>query len=462
MASSSEKSNQSQRNAQVERSLIRAMKKYHVPGVSIAIIDQYSVIWSRSYGVLQAGHTATTRVDTLFQACSISKAVTAVAVLRLVQSGSLDLDIDVNRYLTTWKIPPNDTWQPTVTLRQLLSHTAGVTIPWFYGYHRDQNIPSLIQILDGEKPANTPGIRVNVLPGTRFRYSGGGYCVLQQLLGHVRHQPFPELMRDLVLDPIGMTHSTCEQPLPAKYWNNTSSGHRASGEALAGGWHTFPEMAAAGLWTTASDLARFSIDLQLALAGQRDRILSPEMVRILLTPQVQRDPSGFMGLGVLLDGSGRNTRFGHPGDNEGFASFWTAFREGGMGAVIMTNSDTGGEMIADVLHSLEQAYDWPEVENLPPPSVSTNVSMLNCVGTYQFRSGITCTILEANDRLCLQMLGQSPVPLTALSETIYLLQPLEGEVIFLTNDKGVIRGLMLRQDGSELEAEKVSSENVDR
>jgi CubicO group peptidase (beta-lactamase class C family) len=452
----SEEFYQSERDAHVEQSLIQAMNEYNVPGVSIAIIHQHSVIWSRAYGVLQAGQTAPTNTDTLFQACSISKAVTAVAILRLVQDGSLDLDTDVNRYLRTWKIPPNDTWQPTVTLRQLLSHTAGINVPWFYGYHRDQDIPSLLQILAGEKPANTPGIRVTVLPGTRFRYSGGGYCVLQQLLCDVRQQAFPELMCDLVLDPVGMTQSTYEQPLLGKYGNNASSGHRASGKPLAGGWHTMPEMAAAGLWTTATDLARFSIDLQLALAGQADQLLSPETVRILLSPQVQHELAGFMGLGVWLNGSGVNSRFGHPGDNEGFASRWEVLHEGGMGAVILTNSDNGGELITDVLHTIEEAYGWPEIENLPDPVPRINASMMNCVGTYLFRSGITGTITQMHDTLYLQILHQPAVPLTSMSDTVYILQPLEGEVIFLTDKEGIVRGLQLRQAGSELEADRVS------
>jgi CubicO group peptidase (beta-lactamase class C family) len=452
---SSKALNQSEQDAHVEQSLIHAMNEHNVPGVSIAIIHQYSIIWSRAYGVLQAGQTAPMNTDTLFQACSISKAVTAVAVLRLVQAGSLDLDTDVNGYLRTWKIPANDTWQPAVTLRQLLSHTAGINVPWFYAYHRDQDIPSLAQILEGEKPANTPGIQVTILPGTRFRYSGGGYCVLQQLLCDVRQQPFPELIRDLVLDPVGMTQSTYEQPLPKKYWNNTSSGHRASGKPLSGGWHTMPEMAAAALWTTATDLARFSIDLQLALAGRENRLLLPEMVRTLLSPQVQREPAGFMGLGVWLDGSGENARFGHPGDNEGFASRWEALREGDMGAVILTNSDNGGELIADMFHTIEQAYSWPEIENPPAAAPIIHASMMNCVGTYQFRSGMACTISQVEDQLYLHMLRQAPVPLVATAGTIYILQHLDGEVIFLRDGKGIVCGLLLRQEGAELEADKI-------
>jgi hypothetical protein len=264
------------------------------------------------------------------------------------------------------------------------------------------------------------------------------------------------LMHELVLAPVGMTHSTYEQPLPSLYWNNTSSGHRSGGRPLAGGWHTMPEMAAAGLWTTATDLAQFSIDLQLALAGQANHILSPEMVRIFLSPEVQRDDSGFMGLGVWLEGSGPTGRFGHPGDNEGFACRWTALREDGKGVVIMTSSDTGGQLIDEVLRAVVQAYDWPEVENLPPPAPLLDTLMMRYVGTYQFRSGIVCTITQKHDTLYLQSSHQPAVPLTAKSKTVYILQPVDGEIIFLVNDEGIVLGLRLRQDGSELGADKVS------
>jgi CubicO group peptidase (beta-lactamase class C family) len=374
--------------------------------------------------------------------------------MRLVQEKPLDLDEDVNHYLKNWKIPANDTWQPILTLRQLLSHTAGINVPWFYGYHREQNIPSLLQILTGDRPANTPVIRVTMLPGTRFRYSGGGYCVLQQLLCDVRGQSFPELMQELVLKPMGMTRSTFEQPLPERYWQDASSGHRADGAPLPGGWHTMLEMAAAGLWTTAEDLASFSIDLQLALAGQAGHLLSSKIVDDFLSPQVQRDPSVFMALGVWLQGQGRNTRFGHPGDSEGFACRWMALREGGMGVVILTNSDNGEELISDVFDRIAEAYNWPEIE-VPPVSPRMYPSVAY-VGNYQFGSGAFCTVLQEGDTLYLQIPPQPPIPLKPVSATVYILEPLEGEVIFLVNREGIAHGLLLRQDGTDLEAAKVN------
>ena len=457
MAHSSEKT-EAERNADLERVLLHAMEEYQVPGLSVAIIQDFSIVWSRAFGVRQAGEPAPIEVATLFQACSISKAVTAAAVMRLVQDGILDLDQDVNRYLKTWKLPANDAWQPIVTLRQLLSHTAGINVPWFYGYHREQDIPSLLQILNGEKPSNTPGIRVTLLPGSRFRYSGGGYCVLQQLLCDVQGESFPALMRKLVFERTGMTKSTFEQPLPEKDWGYASSGHRASGKPLPGSWHTMPEMAAAGLWTTAADLAAFSIDLQLALAGRTGHLLSPQMAGMFLSPQVQRDRSVFMGLGVWLEGERRNMRFGHPGDNEGFACRWAASRQDGMGAVILTNSDSGAALIAEVLDTIAEVYGWLEIEE-PPPSPRLDPSK-EYVGTYRFRSGAFCTVLQEGDSLYLQVSPQPPIRLKPVSATVYLLETLDGEVIFLVDREGSPQGFLLRQDGTELEAVRVNPENA--
>ncbi len=146
----------------------------------MAVIHQTQLELAQDYGVGDAGKLDPVTPDSLFQACSISKAVAAVATLRLVDSGRIDLDVDVDNYLDSWNVPPNGGWQPRITLRQLLSHTAGATGPWYPGYHPDQQIPTPLDILQGEKPANTPGVRVNVLPGSRYRYAGGGYCIVQQ------------------------------------------------------------------------------------------------------------------------------------------------------------------------------------------------------------------------------------------------------------------------------------------
>jgi CubicO group peptidase (beta-lactamase class C family) len=355
-------------------SLRERMAVHQVPGVSIALINDYRLEWAAGFGVREAGAPAEVDTVTLFQACSISKAVTAAAVLVLAQEGRLDLDADIHHALRSWQLPAAGPTRPTVTVRQLLSHSGGVNLPWSAGYHPNQEIPTLLELLNGERPSNYPAIRVETLPGLRFRYSGGGYCILQQLLIDLTGRPFPELMREIVLEPFGMKHSSFEQPLPPAE-ASAATGHRQGGTPVAGKWRVYPEMALGGLWSTPSDLARFALGLQSALAGRSAQPLSGEWVREMLAPRVRVDDRSAMGLGLFLEGSGVGARFGHPGDNEGFASFWQSLVESGRGVVIMTNSDAGWRLQEEIVRAVAAEYDWPEPgESRLPPSVSGAVA----------------------------------------------------------------------------------------
>src|SRR5512139_1842453 len=256
--------------------LSERMQHYHVPGVSIALIDR-ETISAQGFGVQQAGDDSPVTTQTRFQAASISKPVSALAVLSLVQNGTLDLDVDVNTYLHSWQVPENEhTREHKVTLRGLLSHTAGLTVHGFPGYAAGETVPSLRQILDGEPPANTQPVRVETAPGSQYSYSGGGYTVMQLLVEDVTGLPFPAWMRSTVLDPLQMGHSTFEQPLPAHYAEEAATAHYGDGRPIDGKWHTYPEMAAAGLWTTPSDLARFIMELSASYTGKTNRVLSRE------------------------------------------------------------------------------------------------------------------------------------------------------------------------------------------
>jgi CubicO group peptidase (beta-lactamase class C family) len=431
------------------------LARHAVPGVSLAVIDENRLAWAQGYGLRQAGRPDPVTPEMLFQACSISKAVTAVAALKLVEAGQLALDEDVNYYLRTWQVPASGQWQPKVTLRQLLSHTAGVTVPWFAGYHRAQQLPTLQQILQGDRPANTPAIRVSILPGSRYRYSGGGYCIIQQLLCEVTGQSFPALMYDLVLGPAGMTHSQFTQPLPATLWVAASTGHRADGHPVAGQWHVYPELAAAGLWTTATDLARFAIELQLAYAGQPNALLSPPTAQVMLTPQAHREDGGQMGLGIWLDGAGDSGRFGHPGDNEGFVCHWVSLRSGGNGAVVMANADSGWSLVDEILQEVAQAYDWPAPGVTQPMAKSVAVPNLDAyTGMYGLDTGFTLVVIQQQDRLWLHTPGQTPLLLTPIVGDTFRLGDLEGEVTFLRSVDGLVDGLQLQQDGQVQTARK--------
>ncbi|QND64468.1 beta-lactamase family protein [Mesorhizobium loti] len=325
-----------------------------VPGVSIAVIRNGTIEWARGFGVTKNGGPAVGQ-DTLFQAASISKPVTAMAVLALVQAGRLDLDADVNSYLKSWKVPTNSyTNETKVTLRQLLSHSAGTTVHGFAGYETGTAIPSLLEILNGAPPANNPPIVVTRQPGKSFRYSGGGYTIVQQLLIDVTGKPFAELLDRTVLHPLGMTRSFYHQPLPARDLRNAAIPHTASGDPVAGGPHIYPELAAAGLWTTPTDLARFDLALLDAWVGRTTTVLSHPTVVHMLTPGL-----GHYGLGLVVKGSPPHRGFGHDGVNAGFISSMVTY-ETGDGAVVMTNGDQGGVLADEIIESIAAEYQWPD------------------------------------------------------------------------------------------------------
>jgi len=333
------------------------MQRYRVPGVSIAVIDGATVAWARAYGMREAGGTDSVTVETLFQAGSVSKPVAAMTALRLVESGRLQLDADVNRWLVSWRIPASDSSKGTaVTLRMLLTHSAGLTVHGFPGYAAGDSLPSLLQVLDGTRPANTPAVRVDLRPGATFRYSGGGFCVVQQLLMDVTGRPYAESVADAVLRPLGMAHSTFDPPVAPVAGASRASGHALDGSVIAGKWHRYPELAAAGLWSTPSDLALLVLEVQAGWRGSSRRVLSPEMTREMLTPQI----TATQGLGWRIAGRGESARFEHSGDTDGFACAVVGSLERGQGAVVMTNGARGGSLAQEVLRGIAKEYGWTD------------------------------------------------------------------------------------------------------
>ncbi len=290
---------------------------------------------------------------TLFQAGSISKPVAATGMLALVQQGKLSLDEDVNVKLKTWKVPENEfTKEQRVTLRRLASHSAGLTVHGFPGYDVDEKVPTVAQIFNGEKPANTAAIRVDFVPGTKFRYSGGGITIEQTLMIDVTGKPFPALMKELVLDKIGMTDSSYEQPLPVEWQRRTPTGTYRDGKLVHGKWHVYPEMAAAGLWTTPTDLAKFAIEIALSKQGKSNKVLTQATVQEMLTPQIES-----VGLGFFLDKE-RPGDFGHNGADEGFQALLVMNADTGDGYAAMANSDFGIAVAAEYLRSVAKEYAW--------------------------------------------------------------------------------------------------------
>jgi CubicO group peptidase (beta-lactamase class C family) len=413
------------------------MEFFKTPGVSVAFINGGRIEWARAYGVREAGTRDAVTVDTLFEAGSISKPVTAIAALRLVEAGRLDLDEDVNRKLTSWKVPENEfTRERKVTLRELLSHRAGVNVPSFIGYFPGAPFPTLVQVLDGKPPANTPAIRVVSRPDERFQYSGGGYTIVQQLLVDVEKKPFPDLMSELVFEPLGLKHSTFHQ---APFNDRIASmGHDARGAIPAGKWRAFPELAAAGMWTTPSDLARLLIDVQRAQAGDTDRLL-----------------------GFFVEGDGRSRRFHHAGSTLEFNSYLVAYTQTGQGVVIMTNALRADRLISELLRSIAHEYGWSEFQPKEKSVASIDSRVFaDYAGSYQFdfSADFVLTVRSRDGKLIMELkqpTSTSTAELHSESETRFFRTDADVEVTFVRDASGRVTHLVFRQEGQDLRADRV-------
>jgi len=358
------------------------MRHFGVAGVGVAIVDQCRVVDARGFGrATRNGSLVTNR--TLFQAASLSKPLTAVAALKLVEERKLLLDTDVKPLLHDWSIPRAKTvGNMPVTLRELLRHTAGTNVEGFDGYVPGSPLPTLPQILRGQTPANNDPVRVESSSGTSFKYSGGGYVVVQALMTAVTHQSFPRLMQRLVLDPAGMRSSTYAQPLDDDRAKFAAEGGGPNGALMPTKWHVYPELAPAGLWTTPADYARFTIALARSARGDRQGLLSSSSTKELMA----RGP-GDWGLGVDLGPPGATRQFSHTGANAGYQSAFVMYPDTCQGAVVMTNSDEGNWLINETLRAIGEAYHWPD--RLDPVVKAarplTDAIANRFVGTYKLR-----------------------------------------------------------------------------
>ena len=437
------------------QTLEQRMAFHHTPGVSIAVVQDGRVEWAQGFGVAQAGQKRKVTPRTVFQAASISKPITALAVMRLVQAGRLDLDEDIHTYLTSWRVPARHGWQPRLTLRQLLSHTAGLTVHGFPGYQHDEPLPTTLQVLGGEPPANTPKVEVNILPGLQSRYSGGGTTVVQVLLEDVLRQPFVQIMHELVFGPLGLKDSTFAQPLPKPWHARAATAHPWKGVPLRGKFHTYPEMAPAGLWTTPSDLAQICAELLGVLHDrQKPVLLEKATIESMLEPQLKGEKTGgeFVGLGFFCTGQDESFTFGHGGWNEGFVSMLRMFKNRDQGVVVMVNSNAGWELMdREIIPAIAREYDWPAQPTTKPSVALEHLDTF--VGHYQTEAGHAFGVSNQDGQLLIQHDTQPPLPLTATSDLEFS-TPLNSTVDFARDEHGAVVSLTLKQDGFVVAAKK--------
>ncbi len=406
------------------------MKHYGVPGVSIAVIHEGEIAYVKTYGVMDQETMAPVTENTLFQAASISKPVSAYAALRLVQQGKVDLDADINTQLQSWQLPENEfTTDKKVTLKNLLNHSAGTTVHGFLGYSPDLPVPTLLQVLNGEPPANSPAVIVDKVPEESFRYSGGGYNIVQQLMIDVEGKSFPEIMKEQVLQPLDMQHSSFDQPLTPPRLDLAATGYLPDGSMTKGKRHTYPEMAPAGLWTTSEDLAKFAINIQKTLKGDSTLGLSKEMTTKMLTPFVEE----FEGLGIFINKKKDQVYFGHGGWNEGFSSELVAHKDKGYGVAIMINSNHP-DFISELIRSVALTYEWddylPKYKKLPMDAEA----VADITGKYLVRGFDFLEVVEENDKLMYRNgAGQDLTELIRVSDSTYVVRDFDALFQFKEN-----------------------------
>ena len=418
-------------------SLVEQMSHLHVPGVSIAVIHGKRVDWSKGYGVARLGGPPVS-ASTLFGAASMSKPVTAMAVLRFAQEGRVDLDADVNTYLKSWKIPANQhTKDHPVTVRELLSHTSGIGTHSGMIYDPDKGVPSVLEILEGKPPATTPPVRVESEPGKKYAYANGGYLILELLITDITGKPFAEAMEDLVLAPLGMSQSTFRAPLLPVEAANAATGYTEDGTSGSAPAHFVePNAAAGGLWTTAIDYARFVIELQKEYSGESHRVLNQKMAQMMVTAGMGPSESIRWGLGVRVGGTPPNIYFEH-GGSAAFQSDMVGYPSGD-GVVVLTNGGGGGPLSDQIVRSVAQAYAWPDFQPVEHTVVPVNPSKFgHYVGTYDF-----IKVTQDGSHLMAEIpLGSKPQELFPESDTQYFLRDAPTRVIFDVKPDGSVTGL---------------------
>ncbi len=348
-------------NGEKPPTILDRMAKYNVKGISIAVISNYQVVWAKGYGWADEGEKRRVTPETLFEPGSISKSLNAVGVLKLVQDKKIDLNEDINTYLRSWKFPYDTVSHgKKITVANLLSHTAGLTVHGFPGHPITGPTPTLLQVLDGIKPSYTPAVRSAFEPGLRFQYSGGGTSISQVILTDIVQQPYDQWMYENVLKPIGMTHSTYAQPPAENLRHLCATAYNRDGQPLKGKFHVYPEQAAAGLWMTPTDLCQYIIDMQLAYKGKPSKVLSPEMVKLHLTPYIDKNAA----MGTFLEDKDGALYFQHSAGNDGFSGIFYGSLQDGYGVAVFQNSDNY-PILREVVNSVAKAYNWKNFYTAP-------------------------------------------------------------------------------------------------
>ncbi len=434
-------------------SLKDRMAFHKIPGVSIAVINNYQLEWAGGYGWADKTLLFPVTTQTRFQAASISKSLNGVGILKLVQDKQLDINADINQYLRSWNFPYDSaTGGKKITIAHLLSHTAGLTVHGFPGYAISDTLPRIIDILDGKRPANTKAVRSQFAPGLRYQYSGGGTVITQLLVEDQTGKSYEKYQWEKVLNPLGMINSSYEQPSSIRKPGVLATGHYTNGSEVKGKYHIYPEKAPAGLWTTPTDLAKYIIEMQLCIQGNAGKVLSAASTRLMLTPFID----AAAGLGVFINQKGEGKYFQHGGANEGFRCQYFGSMENGKGVVVMVNSDNGN-IIPEIINSVALAYGW---KGYYTPMVRTQVTtpavelLDSYTGQYQLSPQFILDITREGNQLKLQATGQDQYDIFPEAVNKFFLKVVDARITFVAAGAGAITKAILSQGGRDMEAKK--------
>ncbi|HEY7160164.1 MAG TPA: serine hydrolase, partial [Acidobacteriota bacterium] len=368
-------------------------------------------------------------------ASSMSKSITAAAAMRLAEKKILNLDAPIKTQLKSWQLPDSEFSKP-ITLRMLLSHHAGLNVPGFPGFEKGEILPTVLEQFDGLGASNTQPLRVVMEPGTKFRYSGGGYLLAQQLMMDVTGKKFDEIIREQILEPLGMKHSYYNHPPSTEQLKFAAAGHDENGEVIAGKFRVHTDLAASGLWTTPSDYALFVIALQKSIRGIPNSLLNTASAKAMITPE-----NGPMGIGVFVSPRKNVNYLAHPGNNWGFYSIYFAHPEKGYGVVVFANHDNGSSLINEIVRSVAHQYNWQDF--LPPflDRVQPSIQDLDsCIGRYKISADDVLSVRRNAHRLIASTTFSDEFQLIPVDRTRFV-HPQEGIIysfgtqeVSITND----------------------------
>jgi CubicO group peptidase (beta-lactamase class C family) len=432
--------------------ILDRMKYYKVPGLSIAVIKDYKIDWAKGYGSADTTKNIKVMTETMFSAGSISKFVMAVTALKMVENRQIELEKPIDNYLTSWKIAENDFTKKTpITLRMLLSHSAGTSQSSYFGFTPTQPLPSIVEILSGAKISETRPVVVNSEPNARFQYSGGGSIIAQLALMDVSKKSFSDLTQELIFDKLGMTNSTFEQPIPGKFTDQSSWAY-SSASWFKGMPYVYPQQAAAGLYTTPTDLAKFFIDIQKSYLG-KGKILKQTTTKQMLSAQQNVSDGSYkeqIGIGPFLiqrtDNNDLNgVYFEFTGVNAGFLAYGIASVTNGNGAIIMLNSgDDVNGLGKEIRRAIAKTYDWT---NFLPTEISpinlSDQELNQFVGRYRMsidevlylrreKNYLVENINEGNDIYCFPV-AKDTIVFTDYNIKAGFKRNEKGEVISIQN-----------------------------